>query len=387
MLTALCLLLAAGGYACVGDSPVTPPADASASDTSSGDALPDDAGGGCDAGATSCSGVCVSLASDALNCGRCDHDCGPGASCTSGVCQPVLVTSKAAGAVTLATEATPDNPSTLATHVFWGVPSGSGAGAFQDNVGGGNQITLSAGAPASDIAVHGTNVYWAYLSLITGGLTIYRGNVDGAGSQTPAGAAASAGPSYGIVLDPSGSSLFGTYTKGANYVVYKCALTNTPCTTVTSFSGTPALNVATDGTSVFVAGQDSGTISAVGIASSNVSVIVNGQATPNLLRVDGTHLYWSNAGTMTLWRSTLSGGQPKQIASTTAPADGLAADAVNVYWTDSAAGTVSYAPIGGSGPTTVYVTQGTSASPMRLVRDSKSLYWISGSSIYRVALP
>jgi hypothetical protein len=50
-------------------------------------------------------------------------------------------------------------------------------------------------------------------------------------------------------------------------------------------------------------------------------------------------------------------------------------------------GTISYAPIGGGGVTTVYVTQGASSSPMRLVRDTKSLYWIKDSSIWRVALP
>lgn len=112
-----------------------------------------------------------------------------------------------------------------------------------------------------------------------------------------------------------------------------------------------------------------------------------GQMTPNLLRVNGMHLYWSNSGSMTIWRSDLTGGTAMQIASTTAPATGLAADNVNVYWTDSTAGTINYAPIGGGGSTTAYVTQGMSSSPMRLVRDTQSLYWIQNSSIWRVALP
>jgi hypothetical protein len=140
---------------------------------------------------------------------------------------------------------------------------------------------------------------------------------------------------------------------------------------------------------VFLADQNSGVINTIDMVGGNAAPVVPAAAgTPNLLRVDGTYLFWSYSGTKTIMRADLNGSSNMQIANSGATAaDGLAADAVNVYWTNSAAGTVSYAPIGGGGSTTMYVMQSPSASPMRLVRDTRSLFWINGNSIWRVALP
>jgi hypothetical protein len=162
----------------------------------------------------------------------------------------------------------------------------------------------------------------------------------------------------------------------------------TACTSIASFAGKPGITIAQDGTNVYMAEQNSGIITTVVQSNGNTSQFALNQATPNLVRVDGTHLYWSNSGTKTLWRADLPGGANKaQIASTANAAAGLAADAVNVYWTDSMLGTVNYAPNGGGGSPTPYVTLGASSMPMRLVRDNASLFWIHNNSIWRVALP
>src|ERR1700690_3522418 len=108
MMRAYIGLFVLGLIGCVGDSTVT-----------GGDAGPDvsvdvsadtsvDVASGCEAGAMSCNGTCTPVGSDPANCGRCAHDCGTGATCKAGICQPVLVTN-APGAVALITEATPDN--------------------------------------------------------------------------------------------------------------------------------------------------------------------------------------------------------------------------------------------------------------------------------------
>jgi hypothetical protein len=377
---------------CVGDSTVIP-TDAGMDSLSNPDIAVEtstmDVGAGCEAGAMACGGTCVAVMSDPANCGRCAHDCGMGASCSAGVCQPVQVTTTP-GAVSLTTDIYSDNPTGVATHVFWAAPGPSG-GVFQDNVTGGNKIMLSttSGGGSNDVAVTGSSVYWPNYNPGNGALTLLEGNVSAAMTQNPVATGGLFGGVQGIVIDPNTKYLFGSFMSGSgtNYGVYECLNMGTTCTSVVSFAGLAAINIATDATYVYMADQNSGVIKSVQISNGSSASIVMSQSTPNLLRVNGTFLFWSNSGGMTIMRSQLTGASPIQVASTSAPATGLAADAVNAYWTDSTAGTVNYAPIGGGGSTTPYVTQGVSTDPMRLVRDTKSLFWIHSGVIWRVALP
>jgi hypothetical protein len=272
--------------------------------------------------------------------------------------------------------------------VFWV----SSTGAYQDNVTGGNVIQLGTSAIGSNsIAVHNAAVYWPVVMPGNGAYSVQQGTVGTATTQTAAGSSSAGGASTvtGILYDAVGNAIFGGYNTGSGYGLYRCPLTGTPgCASVISFGGVSAKNIATDGVTYVYMADQSGVIEQVTLAAPyNASSLFVSQATPTLLRVDGTHLYWVNSGSKTIWRSTLAGASSGQIASTTDAADGLAADSVYVYWTDSAAGTVNYAPIGGGGPATPYVTQSASTTPMLLVRDSKSLYWTNSGSIYRVALP
>lgn len=379
-------------FACVGDStPILPPdagMDASLMDV----VTMADVSAGCEAGAMTCGGACTPVQSDPMNCGRCMHDCGPMGMCTAGVCQPVQVTT-ATGAVWLSTDLYPDNPSGLATHVFWIVPGVSSGGMFQDNVGGGNKIQLSSTSTTENgtFAVSGGNVYWPWLFAGNGALTIYKAAIGSVMMPTTAdpSSTAFAGTIQGVVIDPTTGYLFGGYGTGSGtgYGVYKCKLDNSQCASVWSTTGAASMNVATDGTNVYIADKNSGNITSILISSGATTPIINSQATPNILRVQGTFLYWSNSGTMAIMRAPIPGSSPMQVASTNAPAAGLAADNVNVYWTDPSTGTVNYAPVGGGGSTTAYVTQGMTSKPMSLVRDGKSLFWLHEDTIWRVALP
>lgn len=344
---------------------------------------------------TVCMGTCVTLASDPQNCNRCGHDCGSGATCSAGVCQPVIINTRATNITALATDQPADNPVSAAVHVFWAT-SGTGAGVFQDNVTGGNVITLdsSFGGATNGIAVHGQSVYWQTYNPGNGSFTIVQGTIGVAATQSAAGTSNfSAGSLAGLLFDTVGSYVYGAYNTGAGtgFGMYRCptATGSTPgCSSVGSFTGLSAKNIATDGvTYVFMADQNAGFIEQVGLGSSNESSIVLNQQTPTLLRVNGTYLYWVNAGPMTISRCLTTGSTPAQVTSANHAPDGLAADSVYVYFTDSTDGTVSYAPIGGGGPITTYVTQAASATPMLLVRDAKFLYWNNGTSLYRVALP
>jgi hypothetical protein len=345
--------------------------------------------GACGPGATLCGQVCVSLSTDPTQCGRCGHDCGAG-KCNAGVCQPVLINAKATSVVALATDATPDNPLSATKHIFW---SGQN-GVFQDDVNGGNVIMLSK-APAlqSDVQVVGNKVYWLAHPLGLGTVTVIEGTVGSAMTERSVGSFSSPNGPNALTLDATGTNVFASFSEtNGTYGLYRCPVSGAGCTKAVSLpppakykGGLASWGLATDGTSVFFAEQNSGTLQAMTIAGSMVDTIASGQPMPWSPRVDGKFLYWSNFGSKTIWRAPIGGGAPSAVVGTITSAQGLAADSVNVYWTDGEA--LSYAPIAG-GPTVVYVPKAGNWGPSRLVRDTKSLFfWILNGSIYRIALP
>lgn len=387
-------------YACVGDEPerVVPSVDGgtdtgpSSSEDDAGEKVDGGNGNGdaCDGGST-CEGVCVDTSSDPENCGRCAHDCGKG-TCESGVCKPALIADVGDGgaAITsLTTDQTDDNPQGLAQRVFWSA-TGTGGGVFQDNVVGGDKVTLSTAPPTSrsNVVVSQSNVFWFSQNFGGAPQPVLKGQVNIAASQASVGTM-NASFIQSILYDATTKNVVGSYAVNATqHGIFKCGPGGgVTCTSAITYSGQPGGNVATDGTGVYFCDPDNGLILRTALTGGSSSSYVTNQATPNLLRVDGTNLYWSNSGTKTIQRGGLGGGTPKQLASAASAADGLAADAVNVYWTETATGKLSYAPITGAGPTTAYVTLGASTVPMRLVRDTGFLYFSHGTAIYRVALP
>jgi hypothetical protein len=384
-------------YACVGDDPTSnaPADDGGLNENETGPnvdgARDNDSGNGepC-AGGIMCDGVCVDSKADAKNCGRCAHDCGEGA-CDQGVCKSSLVIADpdAGGTITsITTDQGDDRPKGLAQRIFWSV-NGAGGGVFQDNVIGGNTITLSTsgGAQMTNVVVEGTSAYWFSQNFGSSPQPLSKAQVNTAASQTSAGTIN--GPFIqSIMYDAASQSIVGSYAvSGTTHGTFKC-VGAAACVNATTFTGQPGGNVAKDDSSVYFCDPDNGIILKSNFAGSSSTTYAQAQATPNLLRVDGTFLYWSNSGTKTIQRASLAdASNTKQMASTTNAADGLAADAVNVYWTDSATGTLNYAPITGAGPSTAYVTLGTSIAPMRLVRDTGFLYFTHRGAIHRVALP
>jgi len=361
------------------------PVDAGVQETASNDAA------GCDGSV--CNGTCVTTDNDPANCGRCSHSCGTG-QCSSGVCQPTLIDGDPNGdggtiITSLTTEQGDDNPQGPAQHIFWG-ETGTAGGVFQDNVLGGNMIKLSTSgvAASTNVVASGSSVFWFSLNLGGPPQPILEGQVSTANSQT-AFSTVNGSAIQSIMFDATNAAVAGSLTvNGTQFAFFKCPVSTKTCTLYT-FSGTLQGNVATDGTKIYVADSGDGIIDDMTLgAGSNESDIVQNQATPTLLRIDGTFIHWFDSGTKAIERQSLTGSTAKQLATTADAITGLAADPVNVYWTDPTAGVLSYAPITGSGPNTAYVSSlGPSSSPMRLVRDSAFLYFTHNAAIYRVALP
>ncbi len=386
--------------ACVGDDSANVP-DASGSDgggdadattaDANGDGANGDGGLSCDGGAL-CNGTCVDTSSDPVNCGRCAHDCGKG-QCSAGVCQAVLMAGDPDGGDTItsiATEQPADSPTVMAQHVFWSMTGLSG-GVFQDNVTGGNTVKLSTNGVTglSTVVVNQGNVYWYVMNPGGPPQPLLKAQVGSAGSQA-AFATENGGVLQSMLYDPGSHYLYGNYQLNVTTLgAFKCGPdTGSPtCSTVITYTGTTAGNVATDGTRMYFCDIDNGAIDWTTFTNSS-GTYIQGQATPNALRVDGNYVYWFNSGTKTVVRATINGPTPKQLAAPSNAVDALAADAVNVYFTEHATGNLSYAPITGAGPTTPYVTNlGPSSTPMRLVRDTAFLYFSHNTGIYRVALP
>lgn len=398
---------AAAIYACVGDSSSddTSSTDGGANegsssfetgagdDTGGGDAGGDANGGACDGG-TICSTQCTDTRFDTRNCGRCGHDCGTG-SCSNSVCQPVLIAGDADGGAiitSIATDQTDDNPKGLATHVFWSV-TGTGGGIFQANVTGSApiQLSTSAGVARTNVVVNQTDVYWFGQNFGGPPQPILKSKVDTSMSQASVGTMNGAFI-QSILFDPVAHNVLGSYAaNGTNHGVFSCGPDGgVTCTSLITFSGQPGGNVATDGTHVYFCDPGDGLVLEVTLNGGSAGTYVQSQDTPNLLRVDGNNVYWSNSATKKLLRGpTGSVTTPKPLTTTANAAEGLAADAVNVYWTESATGTVNFAPVAGtgSGPNTPYVILGPSTQPMHLVRDTGFLYFTHKGGIYRVALP
>lgn len=407
------LVFAALAWACVGDDPTAPSsvpdagsgteADAGGGTSSSGSTSQDsgdtDATGTPCAGGIMCDGTCVDPMTDKKNCGRCAHDCG-GGDCTAGVCKHVRIagdaTADAGTQITsLATDQTDDDPKGVAQRVFWSVTSSTAAqsGVFQDNVLGGNttKLSTSTAAPRTNVVVDGATVYWFVQNLGGSPQPVLKGTVNSAASQTAVGNIN--GPFIqAITYDAANKNVLGAYKVTSTTLGgFKCGPTDgtVVCGPLgATFTGEPAGNVARDDANMYYLDGDTGAIYRASLNGNSSGAYKTGEAGPSLLRIDGPHLFWANAGDKKIQRSTKGTvGAITPLATTTNAASGLAADAVNVYWTDPVLGTVNFAPRTGTGPNTAYVTLGPSSSPMRLVRDTGFLFFTHNGGIYRVALP
>lgn len=277
-------------------------------------------------------GVCGDTDSDALNCGRCGHDC-LGGKCSLGKCQPIVL--HAGGA--------PRSVAIDDEHVYW---------------------TDSTHALVAQVDKDGSN----YLELAKGG----------PGNQLP----------FGIGIDDK--SVYWSI----NYTIVRCAIggcANTP-TTVTSTQIFRDLLIDGDNLFWIDTDWDTSSLTYLRAISKNTTngdggtILVGPEAELFRLAKDATHLYvtcsQTSGGNSVLRRVSKSGGSADVVAKALGPEGdlwGLAVDDSNVYFTDWGMGMIDV-----SSKTAVDATARIFAfdqhAPVGVVSDGVNVYWLNAGA-------
>jgi hypothetical protein len=120
------------------------------------------------------------------------------------------------------------------------------------------------------------------------------------------------------------------------------------------------------------------------------TVLASGQSSPTSIVSDGTHVYWTNTGTVrSVMKVPVTGGTPVAVATGLRQPGYLAVDATNAYWTDQATtfpdGTILMsAPLDGSagvdgGAPTVLVAS--AIALLQFVVAGGNIYYFNGSTL------
>jgi hypothetical protein len=291
---------------------------------------------------TACSGACVNTTNDIANCGGCIHGC-QGGMCAGSTCQPVTL-----GAFS----AVPGDIAMDTSFVYGAIPGGSNAGLVE-------RCALS-GCP-SGAGVLASNQPQYMLSIAATSTGVYWTGLEGAG----------------------GSAAGCTPASCANGVVtYETSTAEQPYT------------IAADGTNVYYALLNNGG-TFQGVQSCPIGGCSGG--TPFNFYTGGTPYYMAAAAGFVYWTDALDpssikkcpsggcSGNPATLA--TSPASDIyryaVADSANVYWVDATSSVAYECPITGC-PAGGPIVLGPSSAPLAV--DATGVYWVTASSIVRCAI-
>jgi hypothetical protein len=319
-----------------------------------------------------CGSTCVALESDPKNCGACGHDCLGGA-CLSGACLAFVFATATLAADSLASDG---------ANLYW--TDGSSPGFIETCsatgcAGAPTSLAVVGGTPTA-IAADGARVYW--VDTLEG--TVNQCAVGGCNGQPTILASGQSQPGA-IAVDAT--TVYWTALQGTSLVVGQvlacpiggsCASPSTLVANVAYPSG-----IAVDATSVYFETGTGLSRCARGGCGGTATVVASGTASSSVgvIALGGMGAYWT--GQAGLLECNVAGcGTPSKFASMAA---GVAADGAFVYWTQSSGvGQVMKCPLAGCGaePTTLASNLN---GPSSLAIDETAIYWIDGSTIYKLA--
>ena len=136
--------------------------------------------------------------------------------------------------------------------------------------------------------------------------------------------------------------------------------------------------IATDGTNLYWANYNAGTIRKSALDGSNPTTIGMNQSSPYALALDPTHVFWKNAGDGTVWQADLNGANPVRLGNGLATGTGgyIATGAMNVYFPDGTNGVIYDAKVGVAGTA---FTPGQSG-PTGIAVDSTDIFWSNATA-------
>lgn len=151
---------------------------------------------------------------------------------------------------------------------------------------------------------------------------------------------------------------------------------------IATLAAAAARDIAVDSTAVYW--TDSSTVMRVPLAGGNPTTLATGLASPGVIAVDDTHLYWSDNVAGTITRAALDGGSPTVLATGQSPS-AIAVDAESVYWTNvngdaPGAAVMKVAIAGGSVTTLASGIQG----PWGMAVDATDVYWTTEFTVRSV---
>ena len=143
--------------------------------------------------------------------------------------------------------------------------------------------------------------------------------------------------------------------------------------------GSTPLGVSSDGSTVWVANELSGTVSSIAAATGTVSSSVTPGSEPNAVSSDGTHVWITNANLNEVSEYTTSGSFVQNFTGITAP-QGVSSDGTDV-WVTSGTNTVNEINISTSVASTI--TLPTGSLPLGISSDGANV-WVADSGTGKV---
>jgi sugar lactone lactonase YvrE len=153
--------------------------------------------------------------------------------------------------------------------------------------------------------------------------------------------------------------------------------------TLASNQNYPWGGIATDGTNVYWTTALGNTVVQVGTGGGTPVTLAVGENNPYGIAVYGTNVYWAGGNSGNVMKVAIGGGTLATIASGQSTPMGIAVDGTNVYWTNWGDGTVMQVGTGGGIPVPLASSQ---AGPSFIAIDADSVYWgnNSGTTMMKV---